>query len=69
VPPLDLVPEQVTPELVASLAAGLGLTGAPAGPVRMAPVNALLDLASPAMREALLVAFLDRLQRPIRAPG
>jgi hypothetical protein len=32
----------------------------------MAGVNALLDLASPAMREALLVAFLDRLSRPSR---
>jgi hypothetical protein len=30
----------------------------------MAEVNAMLDLASPAMREALLVAFLDRLTRP-----
>ena len=30
-------------------------------PERMAEVNALLDVASPAMREALLVAFLDRL--------
>ena len=35
-------------------------------PSRMAEVNAMLDLASPAMREALLVAFLDRLQRPVR---
>ncbi len=35
-------------------------------PTRMAEVNAMLDVASPAMREALLVAFLDRLQRPIR---
>jgi hypothetical protein len=26
----------------------------------------MLDVASPAMREALLVAFLDRLQRPVR---
>ncbi|SEC41976.1 Glutamate or tyrosine decarboxylase [Nocardioides exalbidus] len=33
-------------------------------PTRMAEVNAMLDVASPAMREALLVAFLDRLQRP-----
>jgi len=32
----------------------------------MAGVNALLDVASPAMREALLVAFLDRLSRPNR---
>ncbi|MEI7056648.1 aminotransferase class V-fold PLP-dependent enzyme [Nocardioides sp. CCNWLW239] len=36
-------------------------------PQRMAEVNAMLDLASAAMREALLVAFLDRLTRPSRA--
>lgn len=52
-------------------AAGLGGDGDGGGdglalPARMAPVNALLDLASPRMREALLVAFLDRLQRPHR---
>ncbi len=35
-------------------------------PDRMADVNALLDVAAPAMREALLIAFLDRLQRPTR---
>lgn len=56
------MPERVTPELVASLAAGLGLTGAPAGPVRMAPVNALLAAAPPGLREALLVEFLSLLQ-------
>lgn len=33
-------------------------------PERMAPVNALLDVAPPALREALLLAFLDRLSRP-----
>ena len=33
-------------------------------PSRMAEINALLDLAAPRMREALLVAFLDRLSRP-----
>ncbi|TQK72490.1 MULTISPECIES: aminotransferase class V-fold PLP-dependent enzyme [unclassified Nocardioides] len=33
-------------------------------PERMAPVNALLDVAPPALREAVLVAFLDRLARP-----
>jgi hypothetical protein len=32
----------------------------------MAPVNALLDVAPPALREALLLAFLDRLSRPTR---
>ncbi|HET7388525.1 MAG TPA: aminotransferase class V-fold PLP-dependent enzyme [Nocardioidaceae bacterium] len=37
-------------------------------PERMAPVNALLDLATPRLREALLTAFLDRLSRPSRRP-
>ena len=32
-------------------------------PERMAPVNALLDLASPPLREQLMIAFLDRLTR------
>lgn len=41
---------------------GLGL------PERMAPVNALLDVAPPRLREAVLVAFLDRLARPAAAP-
>ena len=36
-------------------------------PERMAPVNALLDAAPPRLREAVLVAFLDRLARPIAA--
>jgi hypothetical protein len=47
--------------LVGSGAEGLAL------PDRLAEVNALLDVAAPAMREALLVAFLDRLTRPRRA--
>ena len=46
--------------LVGDAAEGLAV------PERMAEVNALLDLASPTMREALLIAFLDRLQRPTR---
>jgi len=53
------------------LLAASGLVGASTDgelelPSRMAEVNAMLDVASPAMREALLVAFLDRLQRPVR---
>ena len=45
--------------------AGLaGDDGSLALPERMAPVNALLDLATPALREAMLLAFLDRLSRP-----
>ncbi|AXT85979.1 aspartate aminotransferase family protein [Aeromicrobium sp. A1-2] len=44
--------------------AGLGSeTGAVTAPEQMAPVNALLDVAPPALREALLIAFLDRLSR------
>jgi len=50
------------------LLAAAGLLGDPGAgialPEAMAPVNALLDLAAPALREALLTAFLDRLQRP-----
>lgn len=49
------------------LAAG-GLAGEDGGlglPERMASVNALLDAAAPRLREAVLVAFLDRLARPI----
>jgi glutamate/tyrosine decarboxylase-like PLP-dependent enzyme len=52
--------------LAASGLVGGGEGGALALPDRMAEVNAMLDLASPAMREALLVAFLDRLARPNR---
>jgi glutamate/tyrosine decarboxylase-like PLP-dependent enzyme len=48
--------------LAAGLAGGDGI----AVPERMAQVNAMIDLASPAMREALLTAFMDRLQRPNR---
>lgn len=44
--------------------AGLGGTGRVEVPTRMAPVNALLDAAPPPLREALLVAYLDRLTRP-----
>ncbi len=35
-------------------------------PDRMAGINAMLDVAAPSMREALLTAFLDRLSRPAR---
>jgi glutamate/tyrosine decarboxylase-like PLP-dependent enzyme len=50
---------------VAALAAALGFGGSGGVlPERMAPVNALLDAAPPAVRERLLVAFLSLLQRP-----
>lgn len=51
--------------LAASGLVGEGDGGELALPERMAEVNALLDLAAPAMREALLIAFLDRLSRPV----
>jgi hypothetical protein len=43
--------------------AGLGGDGTVSVPKRMAPVNALLDAAPARLREALLIAFLDRLTR------
>ena len=49
-----------------ALAGLAGGDGSLALPERMAPVNALLDVAPPALREALLLAFLDRLSRPTR---
>lgn len=49
-------------------AGGLAGDGGELGlPERMAPVNALLDVAPPRLREAVLVAFLDRLARPATA--
>jgi sphinganine-1-phosphate aldolase len=61
VPTLDPSTE-VTPELIEQLAAGLGLAGGDF--TRMAPVNAVLNAATPELREALLSGFLSLLQRP-----
>ncbi|CAM3525638.1 pyridoxal phosphate-dependent decarboxylase family protein [Nocardioides zeicaulis] len=66
-----LDPAALGDEDLDGLLAASGLVGTSADgdlelPSRMAEVNAMLDVASPAMREALLVAFLDRLQRPVR---
>lgn len=66
-----LDPAALSDEDFDGLLAASGLVGASAGgdlvlPTRMAQVNAMLDVASPAVREALLTAFLDRLQRPVR---
>lgn len=68
----SLDPAALSAEDFDGLLAASGLVGPDSGgglalPERMAEVNAMLDLASPAMREALLVAFLDRLSRPARA--
>jgi glutamate/tyrosine decarboxylase-like PLP-dependent enzyme len=67
-----LDPAGLTEEDFDGLLAAVGMGGAgPAAalPESMAEINALLDLASPALREALLVAFLDRLTRPVRQDG
>lgn len=63
-----LDPEALTDADFDGLLLAAGLVGGDdlALPDQMAEVNAMLDLASPRMREALLVAFLDRLQRPVR---
>ncbi|MGZ8736644.1 MAG: pyridoxal phosphate-dependent decarboxylase family protein [Nocardioides sp.] len=52
--------------LLAAVGMGASDTGTAVLPKRMAQINALLDLATPALREALLIAFLDRLSRPQR---
>jgi sphinganine-1-phosphate aldolase len=65
-----LTPARVTPELIEGLADGLGLADGAVGP--MAAVNTLLNVAPPALREALLAGFLSMLQRPswpASAPG
>ncbi|MGR6322247.1 aspartate aminotransferase family protein [Micromonospora soli] len=59
----SLTPEALTSELIAGLAAGLGLGAGPA-PDRMAAVNTLLDAAPVPLRERLLVEFVGLLQRP-----
>jgi sphinganine-1-phosphate aldolase len=60
-----LTPAAVTPELIGGLAEGLGLGGGDF--TRMAAVNSLLNIAPPALREALLTGFLSLLQRPAAA--
>ena len=67
----SLDPAALSDEDFDGLLAASGLVGAESSgdldlPDRMAEVNAMLDVASPRMREALLVAFLDRLTRPTR---
>ena len=52
--------------LLAAVGMGASDTGTAVLPHRMAEINALLDLSTPALREALLIAFLDRLTRPVR---
>jgi glutamate/tyrosine decarboxylase-like PLP-dependent enzyme len=65
-----LDPDDLTDDDFDGLLAASGLLADPTAglalPERLANVNAMLDVASPALRESLLIAFLDRLQRPVR---
>ncbi|SDT04955.1 Glutamate or tyrosine decarboxylase [Nocardioides scoriae] len=62
-----LDPAQLGEDDFDGLLAAVGMAGDGSElPTEMAEVNALLDLASPDLREALLSRFLDRLQRPLR---
>jgi sphinganine-1-phosphate aldolase len=64
----SLDPSALTDEDFDGLLAAVGMAGGDGVgvPESMAEINALLDLASPDLREALLTAFLDRLLRPTR---
>ena len=69
VPVAALDPASLGDEEFDGLLAAAGLdpsAGSDVVPERMAEVNALLDLAAPELREAVLTAFLDRLMRPNR---
>ena len=61
-----LDPRALSEEDFDGLLAAVGMAGGDGVglPESMAEINALLDLAVPDLREALLTAFLDRLQRP-----
>ncbi len=63
-----LDPASLSDEDFGGLLAAVGMAGdgAVGLPESMAEINALLDVASPPLREALLVTFLDRLARPVR---
>lgn len=67
-----LDPEHLNDEDFDGLLSAAGLRDAGDGglltlPERMAPISVLLDAATPALREALLAAYVDRLNRPVRA--
>lgn len=64
IPELD--PRRLSDIDFTGLLAAAGLTGDGLLPQQLAPVNALLDLATPELREAVLVRFLDQISRPRR---
>ncbi|MFB7653624.1 MULTISPECIES: pyridoxal phosphate-dependent decarboxylase family protein [unclassified Streptomyces] len=64
-----LDPSTLTPDAYTALLAGADLGGDGRLPQRMATVNHLLNAATPALREQLLLAFLDGLYVPTRSAG
>lgn len=66
-----LDPRTLDDQSLTGLLAGAGLTvgGRLALPQRMAPVNALLEVAPAPVREALLLGVLDLLARPAAPSG
>jgi len=62
----SLDPDTLDDKAFDGLLALAGLAGEDGGvavPARLGPVNALIDVAPPRVREALMIAFLDRLTR------
>jgi sphinganine-1-phosphate aldolase len=65
-----LDPDAFTPEMYAQMLAMAGLGGGGALPERMADINAIMDALPPALKEQLLVAFLNDLFVPAQpSPG
>ena len=59
--------DSLTGEQFAGLLAAANLMGPGGGmPERMGPVNALLDIAAPPVREKILILFMDLLTHPVR---
>jgi sphinganine-1-phosphate aldolase len=62
----DLDPAAFTPEMYGQMLAMAGLGGGAQLPERMAEINAIMDALPPALKEQLLVAFLNDLFVPAR---
>jgi sphinganine-1-phosphate aldolase len=61
-----LDPAAFTPEMYSQMLAMAGLAGGGQLPERMAEINAIMDALPPALKEQLLVAFLNDLFVPAR---
>lgn len=59
-----LKPEDFTPEMYQQMLGMAGFADGAALPERMADINEMMDVLPPALREELLIAFLNDLYRP-----